>query len=498
MEYLNCSEKKELMGDPVGHDNIYFFRDGAQIFHSTSYADLIQGLLESKHRLEINPAVVSYLLHDGLIPYPYSIYKNIHTLGVGDRANFSSDHTEIQFTNDFPYDLFKSRGDQKSSEEKLLSLLCESVSSGIGGHEAVLMLSSGKDSTAIALAAKEAGVENKIQCLTYGDREETSEGVYARKLCAQLGLRHAIITLPNDANIFKKTLIRYFENSACPLCDPATAPYTLALSAHGIKNSILLDGTGNDIYMGDIPVGNRFYLHYYYLTPVASWRHLERFIPFYSPMANLLCHQAKPRLLRNLFRRRESRIFYDSSVITHPYWNRLAEERERKYPFLDYRRFDHWLHAYAMDWRTFICRQYDDSCRQLRRQAAAVFGCRHLFPWANSSIAEYYFHLPPHEKYDIPHDLNKLLLRKMLRKYLDYDDAKMKKRTFEFDTFRFLKNNEAFVKEEIYSCKLWNKNIEPFCEHLWALMERQNRVKYSLRTLFLISGWRNHSRFLKS
>ena len=71
-------------GDDTGATITYACLSGDRL---VSAPDL-RGLLRAagKVELELDPIALSHLLHDGFVPFPRTIFKDVYALGIGDRA----------------------------------------------------------------------------------------------------------------------------------------------------------------------------------------------------------------------------------------------------------------------------------------------------------------------------------------------------------------------------------------------------------------------------
>jgi hypothetical protein len=134
---------------------------------------------------------------------------------------------------------------------------------------------------------------------------------------------------------------------------------------------------------------------------------------------------------------------------------------------------------------------------QKQRLAANAFGLGSALPWCDDDVADYYFNLPEAQRYDLSSGKNKLLLRTMLLRYLDYDADAIGKHYFEFDGATFIERNMEFVVSEIDSCSLWDSR-GLLQVHGWLdRIGSRPLLHHALLTLFMVSGWHNHSRYLR-
>jgi hypothetical protein len=128
--------------------------------------------------------------------------------------------------------------------------------------------------------------------------------------------------------------------------------------------------------------------------------------------------------------------------------------------------------------------------------AAQAIGHDSALPWCDHEVADYYFNLPQEYRYDLKRGVGKVLVRSMLLRYLDYDAAKIGKHYFSFDGPRFLAENMEFVRSEIDSCALWDKDNLGLVHGWLDKVASRPLLYHSLLTVFMVSGWHNHSRFV--
>ena len=133
---------------------------------------------------------------------------------------------------------------------------------------------------------------------------------------------------------------------------------------------------------------------------------------------------------------------------------------------------------------------------QKQRLAANAIGLGSSLPWCDDDVADYYFNLPEHDRYDRGSGRNKILLRKMLYRCLDYDADVIGKHYFEFDGAGFIMRNMAFVKSEIDKCSLWDQGGLAVIHEWLDEIDSRPLLYHALLTVFMVSGWHNHSRFL--
>jgi asparagine synthase (glutamine-hydrolysing) len=177
------------------------------------------------------------------------VFSNLFVLGQGD--GFSSGNS---FRYNFYYKNANSTGNSVPDTKKLLSVLIKSLNSIEKPKGRVfLMLSSGKDSVAIAIALSMSNLKDSTTCLTFTNDKPNEESVIASEICNRLGLRHKAVSIDINNKSFSDTLRKGISNFTLPSLDLVTIPYLKCVLENVGKGDLLLDGSGNDVYVGHVP-----------------------------------------------------------------------------------------------------------------------------------------------------------------------------------------------------------------------------------------------------
>lgn len=490
MEALHTKTEQDptvIEGNSYGENNLYVRAEGEKINASPDIRDLIKGGVK---RSEINRQAIACLLHNGLTINPDSVYSGIYTLGIGDRLTFNpwSADKNPDYYCDFPYQEYRSTQASVPSTRTLLNLITKSVSEKIK-TPAALMMSAGKDSTAIALAVKEAGLTDKVVAYTYqneGDTPEKGEVEIAAENCKALGLKHEAIAVPKDPARIRALMTRFFENAPYPSLDPTTTPYFLGLANAGLEDTGIIDGSCNDVYMGNLPVKQwqSFFQYYKLIGKVAlPLNTLRNVLPYHSKINKFL-------------------LTYPE-ICFYGYWKFPPKEMQSFFPHDD-NIVQRWTDIFFackdqpyIDMQTKIRGKHFDGAVILKIYTAIqALQSRVILPFADKAIAEYFFNLPVQYKYDFESLTNKLLLRDMLHEFMGYDSDAVGKRYFYFDGAQFIHENEAFIRDEILGCKLWEKQIEKILPAYLEDLKTKRQAAGLIQRLFMISGWYNHCKYL--
>lgn len=477
-----------VRGDPVLATEIFLYVGGSSVVVATRLPELIDHLNQRGVRVAIDDFGLTSILHHGLVPVPHTEYRDIKLLAMGDTAAVTGDGdtARLDLSFDYPWFSDKSREDRNPSKRALLDLLTRAVDREVSasGGRGFLMLSSGKDSTAIALGLAEAGHAD-IPCVTYANGPDDCEALVASDVCKRLGLTHQIVQLPRDPAVVAQRMTHFFENSSRPGGDLAQIPYVLAVAEADAGGGAVFDGGGNDTYMG-FPISGHWRKKMLFRVR-SRWLadRLQRRVDVDSPLNYLARSRPTASLPGRTPRFHEIREFMPTAVDTSTYWNEIAQETRSM--------TDMELFAAVM------VRQVMPAASMKKHVLAAeAYGYDYRLPWCDPEIADYYFNLPEGDRYNLTTGENKVLLRGMLRTYLDYDAAEVGKHYFSFQGARFVVDNMEFVRAEINSCELWDREGLAIVDRWLERVERRPLLYHAILAVFMMSGWYNHSRYLTS
>ena len=446
-------------------------------------AELRSLLVGRRHRLD--PFGVSQLLAFAHVPMPHTVFEGIWTLGMGDRLEVRSDEHgatlgKVGFA--FPFLLGDSRQDGIPDPGRLMELLAGSVERRLAGVDPiVLALSGGKDSTSVAAALAVAGLADRTVAVTFSNGVDDPEPVIAAETARRFGLRHEVVTLPDDPGVVEDRLRVFFRNSHRPSGDYAQLPYALAISRAVEFGDVVVDGGGNDSYMGFLPSRRDLVKFRLRIRGRTSRRVAGRLTPVGSPVNYLARPRAAVGLPLRTLRFHEIRRFYPDAVDPRDFWE---EESQRT------------RHLELPDLlRVAAVRHVDPQASMLKlRLATAAFGARPVMPFCDDAIADYYFHLPEEARFDAARGRTKVLLRELLARYADYDADRVGKHPFRFDGPGFLRRHRRFVVDEILGCALWDRAaLEPMVRRWFDELQRRPETAHALVVLFQVSAWLNHA-----
>lgn len=472
-----------LEGDPTGATVTYASLIGGRLAASPDLRRLVRQ--PGQPAPELDETALAHLLHDGFVPFPRTVFKNVHALGIGDRLERDGPHG-LTLTVDFPYLRDRSAEDQVPDPDRLLRLLSASLERVMAPHAAAtLMLSSGLDSVPLGLAAATIGRAADVAALTF-DQHGSGEGEAAGTFARRFGIRHAALGWPRDRRKATAMVLEHLAAAEQPCCDPVALAYAVTLRQAGAHGTLVLDGSGNDVYLGEIPTRRALLLDRLHLLPGAWLAPLRAAAPFWSPLNKVASSRSEKTFVEEYYlRHRETRRFFGGSVDTSALWRR-EDRRGAGLRFADFNALVGSRHQDA------------NSIMLKGRLAAAGVGAAAGFPWCDPDVIAYCFNLPDAQRRGRVGGENKPLVRAMLRRHADYDAVTQhRKVVFSFFLSEFLRTNQTLVDHEIRSCRLWARSALDTLPTLWRVVEERAGTAVALHALFSVSAWLNHATILQ-
>jgi len=476
-----------VKGDRVGFRETFVWNSDDQVVVATALEELLPAIGTKPNGPAMSPFGISQLLNHGFPPLPHTVYEGVCRLGPGDSLRLVSEHDRLgrSITSDYPWMSDLSRQDQLPSTTKLRELIDSALDdqlTSVGGA-GILLLSSGKDSVALALALADGG-HTDVQCVTFKSGPDDTEHVYAAGLCRRLGLEHHTVQMPHDAATTKVALLHFFAHSPLPSADQGTIPSVIVAHTAGLDHGGFIDGAGNDPYMGYL-ISNRGRIkRSFRVRNRHAARVMTNLIRHDSPINYFARSKAATLLPGRMFRDRETRSFYSDALDTEDFWYELTRDTSG---------------LGTIDFSAMTIIRHTEAARSNPRTflVARANGLEPLFPFCDEGIADYYFNLPETSRFNQSTRTNKVLLRRLLAEALDYDPKIVGSNYFGFDGASFLIENVDFVREEVLSCDLWLPEVESMLNRWLAALPKRPFLFHSLLALFMVSGWHNHSIFLK-
>ena len=490
-EYKLNDEAISLESDLAGEYPLYIYVSPKKDY--LLYSKSSKLLLESEKvikPLSISKKGISFLLQSAVVPPPKTVYENIFIVGIGQKAMVRTVATkiDIEFSEIHPFLNVNRELDVEVDEEYILEILADATVSRMEkGRENYLFHSAGKDSNSIALALSVAGYQNQITSVSYKGEGEKDESEIAKKIAKEFGFKHKIVYEPKVlARKDVDSINSFFEKSPFPCMDNATLAYPLYMNQLDFTNSNVIDGMGNDVYIGHIPDAREYskqknFSRFHHLRPISG-----KFSSG-SRIGIATTTRAEWVGLSGLSYGDSSKILKDAFDV-YDYWSEVDKEH-KDMDYLDLRSF---IRGRVLDQEVFI--------RKVRN-FADVSNSNLILPWTNPKVATYFSKLPEKYLFDREPLKNKLLLRTMLKDRIGLDSDKLGKKAYGFNAYGILMMMKKEVDQEIVSCELWNKKeVEKLLSTLYRKIDAKHqsisRLKSIVQRLYLISAWYNKSKYV--
>jgi asparagine synthase (glutamine-hydrolysing) len=290
-QYIVNSVPLTLASDLAGEFPLYLYLaiDKQTLFYSESITELLNEQRIPKP-LKVSAEGLSFLLQSGVVPPPKTAYENVFILGIGDSVEITSNNgcVILTFKHDFPF-LNANRlspAEMQPDEDLILKMIAEATIERIDDTKPTYLFhSAGKDSNTIALALAEAGLQDKVTLITHQSKGDSDESHISKEIADRLGFKHEILHESIDLNsAHKQEIEAYFESAPFPVTDNATLAYPLYLAQKPeLKNANIIDGSGNDVYIGHIPSSTefkrqKFSAYFSKLRPLTKYAQSESFL----------------------------------------------------------------------------------------------------------------------------------------------------------------------------------------------------------------------------
>ncbi len=469
---------------------IYLSDDKKLLLYSESIKELLDDVRVDKP-LELGPNVISFLLQSGVVPLPNTVYKNIFIVGIGYSVVIRSvdNEIEIKFSHKFPF-LNECRGEQTGIDEQLiLELLSGAVISRIDDKKQTFLFhSAGKDSNSIALALAEAGWQDRITCVSHKSKGDKDESEISKKIATKLGFSHQkVFELSKITQSHLNSFGDYFENIPLPCMDNVVLAYPIYSTQINFHGSNIIDGSGNDVYMGHIPSKSEYFRQKYF-SKFDSFRFVADRLTSGSVIRMATNTRAEWAGLFGFSYGDVEKFSMEASDV-HSYWRDETENR-KDWDYFDLR---------ADIWGGLV--EFEKVMRKVRN-FADMNSANVIFPFTNEDVTKYIFSFSEECLFNRRELRNKLPLRKLLHEKIDINSDSLGKMAYEFDYYSILMMMRNDVDHEILSCKLWRKDeVKRILDSLYAKIDLNHRlsgkIKAFVQRVYLISAWHNRNKYLK-
>jgi hypothetical protein len=134
------------------------------------------------------------------------------------------------------------------------------------------------------------------------------------------------------------------------------------------------------------------------------------------------------------------------------------------------------------------------------RVASASMGLKIAFPWADPRMVAFITSLPRSLRWDPARGRNKILLRHLLKKELDYDADQVGKYGFETPAVNFHRQLTRQVLDEIGDCGFWSSKqrryVLTLTRRIQESLDRTPRRVNALQSILSFCLWWNRSEIL--
>ncbi|WP_298636699.1 asparagine synthase-related protein [uncultured Thiobacillus sp.] len=459
------------VAEPGGASSEYIYLSNNKPLHvKEDSVSLIPPMAIDRYSLGI-------LLDSGVLPSPKTPYKNLFVLNAGDSLNISSSDDSLFFGESFPFLRSLSAGNTCYLNDFESHLIAAAQKTILSGAPALLFLSGGKDSAALACALSQVKEAKDLHCITY-QSETQDESHIAKKIARRLGLSHETVDIKRY-RVDHQRMESYFASQLLPSLDLCSTIY-LHCGLDRFASSTLVDGMGNDLFIGHIPSEKEYrFSEFQKWVPYPVKRTFGRLRRLHQGF--VIGSKTRSEMVGMWTFLSGSGLVDDLAPyhLRRDYW----ESVDRNYAEHDY-----------FDLRASLRGRYIDQEKFIRKikNAAAAYGLKLALPWTASELANYCHNLKDEELFDRGRLMNKIFLRKYLTQKLGIDYFAEKKYTFSYNYKKFVIENSDFVRDLVYSAKLFDQKL--IRNYYIGLVKKNNYG--AIYQLFLLLGWHQFSRFV--
>ncbi|MEA2018415.1 MAG: asparagine synthase-related protein [Campylobacterota bacterium] len=492
-KYNINNQEIEIKSDLASEFPVYIYLSEKKdyLLYSTSIKQLLDSE-EVNKPLKTTIEGISFLLQSGVVPLPNTVYQNIFIVSIGNTAKVKTvnNKIEIEFSYHFPF-MNKDRDDEADIDEKfILETLAEATISRLEkDRDSYLFHSAGKDSNSIALALAEAGYQNQVTCISHQSKGDKDESEISQKIAKQLGFKHQKLYDPKELNEkYLYSINTFFENAPFPSMDGVTLAYPLYATQINFDGTNLIDGMGNDTFIGHIPSKLEFERQ----RKLSRYHNLRPFVDKLDSYGRVKVATNTRSEWTGLFgiSYRDTSKILKNSYNAYSYWKNIDVERNN-FDYLDFRAS---LRGTLIDQEIFT--------RKIRN-FADITNSNLILPWTNQKVAQYFSKLPERYLFDRKELKNKLILRKILKNKIGLDSDKLGKMAYSFDFYAILMMMKDYVDNQILFCKLWNNiEIKKLLNSFYHKIDSNHRLSWRYKTLvqrlYLISVWYNTNKYVNN
>ncbi|EGR1221950.1 hypothetical protein MZJ47_001023 [Vibrio parahaemolyticus] len=474
----------KVLSDLSNKKQTIVYSDGRTIKEYSSWDSLF---FEFDQLPVLKESIFNFLKNGFVLP-PYTLFKNVYLLTIGDELNI--ENGELVYRTTFPFDYFKDKNRKIESEEFFQhwkrAVKCSMNHDG----EYIFMQSAGKDSSFILEALYKLEMQDKVRCVTYESGYRESEGLISEKMATDKGFTHLTVKAdPKKEYDIVKNTVSVMPNITADL---ALIPYLHCLQAASNADAKVIDGMGGDIYMGFfsdkkdkilkniLKITNKLKINSFnysfkseylnYLNSSLSLNAYERIFPgtrlFHKDTMDLLSLK-NDAISDNIFNEVKK-----TKILNSVYYKPIISGR---------------LNGVA-------------AMMEKPRLASNALANGVIFPFCDYNWIDYYNSLSISERLGSDHKSPKHPIKKFLSEKTSFDKYIKNKGSFRFDVSRFISENKEAIIEDILNCSLW-KGKESTVLEIVSRFDKNDKsyvLGSSLYTLFIISLWLNKSMYISN
>ncbi|MGX9460149.1 hypothetical protein ACWXWU_02755 [Shewanella sp. A14] len=353
-------------------------------------------------KMEINKALVTFARHM-ICPKYFSDSKTSFNekLSVGAAG--------LECFNSYAFRMSSKHYTQDSIPDEYI--LLEKIKTALGKcgcKKPLLLLSDGKDSMSLALAYKKAGVS--VDTLTFLRKDDHKLKEYIKKIATQLGHTSYFVDVDTIIDKFdSKVFLNSCNKMPNLVMDQGYLFFLFGLRAFfdetgfSPKDYAVVDGLGNDETFGYLPSIDQ--VKSFKLSLINLWKFRPNSLP------GLRWYIRSPAESHGDLSALSCFFPLKGSFSLNSFFSKINKSMN-EIEFIDFRAFSR---------GSF----HDHQCMMGKTRAAAKeLGCEVYFPWVDEDLANYVFNLPLEYKFDFKLYENKILLRRLLIKELNWSQSK--------------------------------------------------------------------------
>ena len=429
--------------------------------------------------LKVDRQALGMLLDSGVILSPGSPYEDFFVLNAGDSLSFDASTNLVTTLEHFHYPRALS-SKRRYFEKDFERLLLEAVEKSVDKSSQILLfLSGGIDSSTLACALAKSELRDRTLCITYRSKFQ-DESEIAALITKKTGLAHEIVDIDNY-KVSDRNVESYFRHQLFPSMDLCATVYMhCGLNNH--RGSILLDGSGNDLFIGYIQsLAERRTFALQRLTPYWLQRHMGSFRRLHRNF--MFASKTSLEITGGLWTFLSgSKLVDDLAAYNNlrRYWQTL----DRANANLDY-----------IDARCSFRGRYMGQEKFIRKikNAAQAYQMKLALPWTYPELADYCYNLRDEDLFDSKTMKEKVFARHYLTNNLGIDFFAEKKNYFAYNFSAFVAANIDLIKVITLSNDLIEAKLTE--RHLTKALKTGN---YGfVYQLFLLLAWHKFSAYIE-